>query len=63
MLREEKGNLEKNQVKFKKKLTNLEIENETHENQKRINQEIIREFKSKAEKLSEKLTILQVESE
>ena len=59
---------EKNKIKLRvdriqRQLTQVEIENETHQSQNRIKEEIIRELTYKTSVLHEKMTMIQVESE
>ncbi len=63
MLMEEKDIHQIKSSKFKTQLTHLEIENESHNNRNRINEEIIKELRENGDNLFEKMTILQMESE
>jgi hypothetical protein len=49
--------------RIRKQLTLMEIENETHQSQNRIKEEIIKNLNYKTSNLNEKLTMLQVETE
>ncbi len=60
---EEKNNFKAKADRVQKQLINMEIENETHQSQNRIKEEIIRELQYKTSNLHEKMTMIQVETE
>jgi len=62
-LEEEKNKIKLRADRLQRQLTQVEIENETHQSQNRIKEEIIRELSYKTSVLNEKMTMIQVENE
>jgi hypothetical protein len=62
-LEEEKNKIKLRADRIQRQLTQVEIENETHQSQNRIKEEIIRDLTYKTSVLNEKMTMIQVESE
>jgi hypothetical protein len=62
-LEEQQNEQRKKAERIQKQLTSVEIENENHESQNRIKEEIIRDLTYQTTVLHEKMTMLQLESE